>query len=49
MDKDEAEHIQKKVRSGDVIGINKVIYAAGDELTNLSAIWNLTNLKKREA
>lgn len=31
MDKDEAGHIQKKVRSGDVIGIDKVIYAASDE------------------
>ena len=31
MDKDEAGHIQKKVRSGDVIGIDKVIYAASDD------------------
>ncbi len=31
MDKDEARHIQEKVRSGDVIGINKAIYAASDE------------------
>lgn len=31
MDRDKAGHIQKKVRSGDVIGIDKVIYAASDE------------------
>lgn len=31
MDKDEARHIQGKVRSSDVIGINKAIYAASDE------------------
>ena len=31
MDKDEARHIQEKVRSGNVIWINKVIYAASDE------------------
>ena len=32
MDRDEARHIQEKVRSGNIIWVNKVIYAASDEL-----------------
>lgn len=31
MDENEARHIQEKVLSGDVIGINEVIYAASDK------------------
>lgn len=31
MDRDEARHIEEKVRNGNVIWVNKVIYAASDE------------------